>query len=451
MTIEYHKVSHNHRKKHKSQRCTSLTSRSPTRFLSFSGFCNQSMTPPQTDRFSALSPDVLVPIFSSLGDSNQIVVSRRTCRKFLDVINNNRSLWRSLKWTQKGTEDPFSAIDMFDEKSRSTMEEVSIEGSYMTNWQLIDLSPLFDVLQKSSDTLVSFSFSIRLPRDAAKIEDQVTELALSCSSLRSLVFWNQTTQDWLPVARLVPGIKEKELSSSRRETGLEVLWWSCPSVHNIKGKLWTSQPLSSLKSFANLLLLSPEESHPLLSKFCKTIVRMSLRLGSGEDQAPLEFPNLQVLEISVQNFPSWMICPNLETLVMEELHRSALRDLPINIQELWLVRRHLGIQGSSFDSQDWIELADSCPQLRILKVTESFFRGSNELNPLFVKSFLEALKIRRSNSEKGMEVQGFILKSLEKLVVPFNRFTSSQIEELQDSVEEVIEIEHYPNFIEVQY
>lgn len=89
------------------------------------------MEAPTAGSISGLTPEILLSIFSDL-DSTQLVISRRACQKWLEIINFNKSLWQKLSWAQRQHESLVNVVEMFDERSASTLREASIHSKLTT-------------------------------------------------------------------------------------------------------------------------------------------------------------------------------------------------------------------------------------------------------------------------------------------------------------------------------
>jgi hypothetical protein len=156
-----------------------------------------------------LTPEILLSIFSRL-DLSQVAISRRICKDFLEVIENNKLLWRDLEWIRKNKESLRPTVDVMDEKSKSTIESVSIEEQVSKtenlNIEKEDLRHLIQVLHRSGETLRHLSLRLC---DYDQIQDQALELASSCSRLQRFILWGAGRRGYeFPHSRLVPRHQE---------------------------------------------------------------------------------------------------------------------------------------------------------------------------------------------------------------------------------------------------
>ena len=169
----------------------------------------------------SLAPEVLLEILLNL-ESHQTVVMRRLSKEFLGIIDSNKSLWRSLEWTQLGEEEsPLPALEMFDEKSGSTMKEVSITQPKGE----LPKDPLLEVLGRSRSSMTHLSLKFYI--DPSFIPDQetelVTELASGLPCLDSIVFWPSYWLKVLPKTRLIRNSKNVSLGA-QSTSKLRRLW-----------------------------------------------------------------------------------------------------------------------------------------------------------------------------------------------------------------------------------
>lgn len=85
----------------------------------------------QVARQVDLPPEILLPIFKTL-DSREMVCMMRVSKSWLEVIEENQSLWRRLILPKKEKEDEEenewepSVLELWDQKTSSSLQEVSI-------------------------------------------------------------------------------------------------------------------------------------------------------------------------------------------------------------------------------------------------------------------------------------------------------------------------------------
>lgn len=167
------------------------------------------------------SSDVLLSIFSHL-DFRHRPIERAVCKDWLAVVDNNKSLWRVFEWIQKEKESPRTIVNWFDDKSGSSLEEVSISYKpkppkppvisyyYIPQHDEPDYSPelqeeqlhLLDVILKSSPSLRMVSIRMQ---EVKGDNEKVKKILASSPRLNKLVFWEDADpQGFFPISRLFP-------------------------------------------------------------------------------------------------------------------------------------------------------------------------------------------------------------------------------------------------------
>ena len=117
--------------------------------------------------------------------------------------------------------------------------------------------------------------------------------------------------------------------------------------------------------------------------------------------------------------------------------------MPSSVQELWLLSWNYDEDGSEWNLEN---LSKVCPNLKVLKIGDEFFEDD-----LVAEGVVEVLKEREMNDQAGLYGKGILMVSLEKLIIPTGLLGSGQLDDLREIVDEVIDIEDYPNFIELEY
>lgn len=250
-------------------------------------------------------------------------------------------------------------------------------------------------------------------------------------------FWPTSALSWLPVAQLVK-LRNGEQNHSEVKSQLNVFWcWRVADLSKLELNL-----LKSLNSFATLSVYGPQEYRPTLLNFCNSIVHLRLRICKGDTPNPVHFPSLKLIQGEFEEgFPSWFNCPNLQTIVLEQVQGYSLQTLPPSVRELWLMdRKYVYAEGGySFKVEGWNNLSQACPNLMTLKITENFFKGLFHFQDSHT---LTASLPKCLESREG---------PLSRLVLPTFQFSPSLSYALRGSVDEVIDIGDYPDFVEIQY
>lgn len=338
-----------------------------------------------------------------------------------------------MDWTQQEEESPLPALQMFDEKSASTLREVSISQE-KGNPEI----RILELLDRSKNSLTNLSLNLYTYKTAFRLK--IIEIASNSYLLESLVFW-PFDEFWVsrfPKTRLTRSCSQVSLDATR-PNNLQVLWY-WDSFKDWKSK---EDVLSSLVSFADPGYQDPTQFHSFISNFTKSIIHLAYSFRHQDMLTSLSCPNLSVLEGEFPStFPSWLDAPNLRIVIAESFTEETLLSLPVTIEELWLFQFH----ASQAAGSDLNSLLKSCPNLKILKVGPRFVRWKGKQFDLIM-----VLKARREKILQGVEIQGVKMKSLEKLVIPTKLFKTAELNELKSLVGAMIDINDHPAFIELEY
>lgn len=385
---------------------------------------------------SKLAPELLYLVISNLY-SLHILKSRSVCKSWFEMLEAHPSLWRIFEFHQENDNHPNWSnflLDLFDEKSCSSLKRVSIETKKLE--AAGNVRHLLNVIGRSSESLVDISIKTYFP-DQAIIK--ILQLACRMPNLRELVV--------VPVnisrCRLL-NRKPADKSALRvRSTGPQILW-----IERLSSQEWVGfyqDTFSSVASFASASTYYPHEALSILNSFSQSLIHLKLSLcgktGETELLEPLSLLSLQVLELSCDGleFPSWIDCPNLHILVLERYSRWTLGGLPRSVQELWLC------DGQDDVCEAWEGLEERCPRLETLRVEENSLKQASSTSAL-----ITALMRRKSEATIRKEVDGIEAVSLRKLVMPLGRFESSQLAELKKNGLEIVDVDDDHNLIEIR-
>jgi len=284
-----------------------------------------------------------------------VVKAREVCRLWLKIMNENRTLWRILNITENSLEMITSVVDQFDERSGSTLEEISTVVMLEDEEGHEDLGHLTETIQKSHQSLKA----IRIDPGLLTFGDHPILNKAFTDSLLGLPN--------LVAFRAVGGFTKVRLSrlNQVQSRSIRVLWipslWSSPSTHLPTGHPDLFESLTSLQVWqAN----SHSTWRNVLLPSSRSLKHLKIKLFSrelGEDPLTLSFPNLEVMELYEESyrFPSWMEVPSSLKLFSTLCHK----ELP-SVSELWVY--HLGVLDS---------LPSSCPDLQVLR-----FQVRNEIH-----------------------------------------------------------------------
>lgn len=296
-----------------------------------------------------LSPEILLDIFLNLA-SHQTVTLRSVCKEFLEVIDNNKSLWRVLEWKQQEEECPVQALEMFDEKSASTLREVSI---FQAQGEPDDR--FIEILDRSKNSLTILSFTIRFLTIAFRLK--MIELASNCQHLESMVLWysDEDSLSLLPKTCLARSSRQSCLGTERSRN-LQVLW--CFNL----AKEWNGKlDVSSLVSFADKAYYNSLQIRSFIIKFSSTLTHLFISSDNGITTPSLSCPSLRILEGRFfYGFPSWLAAPNLQIVIASSVGETFVQGLPISVQELWL----LSLYSARLPANFWDSLPLICPNSR---------------------------------------------------------------------------------------
>lgn len=94
-------------------------------------------------------------------ESRRVVKARVVCKIWWKLVDENKNLWRVLELRNRNLEENQSAIDQFDEKSRSTLEEISFEVEIKWEDRHLNFNQLAESILRSKQALRTFILSSR--------------------------------------------------------------------------------------------------------------------------------------------------------------------------------------------------------------------------------------------------------------------------------------------------
>lgn len=281
------------------------------------------------------------------------------------------------------------------------------------------LESLVEVLAKSRETL-------RILR--IKTSNAPTKIALPVLSLKhlNLVEFKILDRHHVDHVHLI----QTDLAEvgGDQTCRLRILWCSLPEgSRNLSPHLFASLVSLRLEDY-----LKPSDWIKLLEAPSKTLKDLGgwIRLHDGGFLPPIDLPNLEVLKIGhnypfMRSFPSWMrVGPSFSTLVCyDELYSSFPSVSTLCVTNLWSINL----------------LVKNCPGLVDLRVKVYQGMMAEEQNNLILM-----LQQRKRNVEAGMEIEGVKMIHLKRLVFNFSSFESSQIQQMESLVEEVLDLSSAP-------
>lgn len=334
-----------------------------------------------------------------------------------------------------------STVELFDRKSQSSLEEVSMDGSELDRY---DSDRLVVILSRSEKTLRILNLS-SLYLDAARMPRLVDCRLLYPGSINKI--------------RLTPPL----IDGSNH---YKVLWISTNCKPLFESHLHLLDNLVSLKVE---VWKQGSEWRSILDKPSRTLKHLTINVQTDYSETEIShlvFPALQVLEIESQDyrFPSWFrISHSPFTLINNS---KLLSNLP-SISTLWV------------DDLTCIDhITDHCPELMILRANvkgpsrekrearkpsslpiRAKFRPRNQFGQKYAPrqppqdpgvSLNQALEERKGSVKNGMEVDGIKMKQIKALIVPFEALDDEELEGLSGLVEEVIDLKTSSRFVEVE-
>lgn len=367
-------------------------------------------------KMKALPSDVQLSLFKVL-DSNDMVRLSRVSKTWLEVLENNDSLWKRLILSEKENGWDLSILELFDRKSNHSLKEISIH----IKMEREELVSLYAFLIPSRKTLRFLTISISsFFTTESGIYQLLTE---QLNVFPHLVECRLGDVYCGPVQLQVKDADENVIQGSN----LKVLW-TCREER--QPFISSFRHLNNLKSFRLTGALGTRDARALLQGPSQSLRHLDI-FDVSDHLAPttftLDFPRLQVLEIASrsQAWPSWLIIPPSTTVVTF----CALVNFP-SISKLWL-------ENLSCINR----LASRCPTLVELRIVSDSFSIKENIVPSIPQQLINMLLQRRRFVEEGFKVEGIEMVKLKALVLPFKLLTKEFLSSLEELVEEVVDLE----------
>lgn len=370
-----------------------------------------------------LSPELLLNVFKRL-DSKEMVNIVRVSKDWLKIIDENKSLWRRLVLPERQSRWNTSIVELFHRKSCSSLQEINMQINFFDS-QIEEFSSL---LKKSENTLHTLYL-----KGGTHAAIALSELCWRLPKLTKCIIVDSKKGHPSPVKFVKPRFPNAD---GQIQDGLRVLW----TVTTSSIERAISEDPCRLDQLVSLKLQDRIECfrlEALLRQSSKTLKHLSCRLRSREPMPPtLNLPLLEILELQHDetSFPSWLRIPYPCTLIFRE-PRKLFRDLP-PISKLW-VR----------DLRKIRKLATECPNLIELRVDTFDF---NVLKHEQRDSLILLLRERKEKVDAGTIFKGLTMTHLIRLVFPVRFLSQSQLSQLKDLVEEVVDLESVDRSFEVE-
>lgn len=383
-----------------------------------------------------LSSHLFLSIFKWL-DSVQVVKIRPVCQKWLEIIEEYRSLWRRPILPRRKKGWPISTLELFDSKSQSTLEEVQFS---LPKLESEEYSLLVQLLERSKHSLRFLSIQLYDRVDFWYRESPIPDLSWKLSHLVEFkVSHSQQKRESRVLLRWNEFEGSNRLGSNQNLSNLKVLWiYNFPAFINSHLDL-----LSNISSLCLSRSVTSSEWRRILEVPSKTLkhLRMTASASSDPDSdqlSTLHFPRLKLLQTWSSEFfilPTWLDVPTTSILISE-------LGFPLYLPSISIL--------CIPDLRDIQRSKIRCPLLVELEVGKSSDGIIAETYPDLVNELILVLKERNHQSEDGFEVDGVQMTPLKRLVIPFVQFRARKLEELRDLVEELLDLESVSPFIEIE-
>lgn len=238
----------------------------------------------------------------------------RVSKEWLETINETQHLWRRVVLPQRDGGWELSTLQFFDERTNSTLEEVSMELESLES----NLDGFTKVLEKSKGHLRTICLYHRNLKLSSTVERSLLDLSLRLPQLSSFRIINSQPN------RLVHLRSKKYYRNSDADANFKILWgFQRGSI----SKLVDLAPhrLENLISLQIESFMDYRELNAILRHCSKTLKHLEIKLARLLDvNLPrVDLPCLEVLDIDALNInphshkiPSWLKIPSSSTLAI---------------------------------------------------------------------------------------------------------------------------------------
>lgn len=387
-----------------------------------------------------LPSDVLLNVFKQM-NSKDMVLDMQVCKEWADVVDGNRSLYRRLVLPKKEGGWKLSILQLFDKRSESRLEEVSMEVSPV-NMNYTKALGLVKTLAKSKDTLRSICIYHSDFEFSSSLKSNLVELSLKLPKITSLRIIDTPYRQPIHFrSRMFPS---NEMANQEDAVKFRILWGARPA--SLRESLEVSPlRLNNLVSLKVESLVDPSELNTILRQFARTLKQLGIKVDDSGSAwitpaalPKVDFPMLQVLDVYCGSlrFPSWLMCPTLSTLIIR--NKSFLQGTPA-VSKLSVA----GIQDFSL----LIRTFSALDEVRIECTLQDMEGVAGEVH---WKEFSETLRHRRRFSNLVRDSGGVSRMLIKKVVFPFELLDEEKLAELKDMADEVIDLDVAPKFVEIQ-
>lgn len=390
-----------------------------------------------------LPSEILLSVLKRI-DSREMVKFTRVSKEWLEIIGENKALWRRVVLPKREGGWELSTLQFFDERTNSTLKEVSMElESLETN-----LDGFMKVLEKSKGHLRTICLYNRNFDLSPSDEESLLDLSLRLSQLSSFRIINSQPN------RLVHLRSRKDYRNSGAAANFKILWgFQYGSI----SKLVDLAPhrLENLISLQIESFMDYRELNAILRHCSKTLKQHEIKLARLLDvNLPrVDLPCLEVLDINAldintqsHKFPSWLTIPSSSTLAIRV---DFFPDTPA-VSKLWL---H-GLEAIS-------QLGNTFPGLKEIRISTIYSDIGNdrrdESNWRILlrdktnwQKLLEVLRHRRNISNFVRASGGTSRLHIKKLVIPFKLLDDKKLSELEGLKDELVDLDNTLRYVEVE-
>lgn len=289
-----------------------------------------------------LSSEILLAVFKNLNSARMVKVLP-VCRRWLEIIDENKSLWRHLilRDRKDGSGWEPAALILFDHKCQSTLKEVSMEVKKL---DAQDSDAFCQVLEKSKDTLQTMDVSDGYGFVASKLSNSFVRFPnlINCIDLYSCSEKVELCE------RLEGEGRDEAPFSNSSHPKLKVLWTRFREALDTLNLPF----ITNLASLSMAIGITSSEWKRILKGPSRTLkhLRMHVDVSDVEDdvdsllreteslleeeweEISITFPKLKVLEFSSFSRSAgssaepqqWMEAPSISVLITNARKSSLL-------------------------------------------------------------------------------------------------------------------------------
>lgn len=368
-------------------------------------------------RIKILPSDVALMIIDYL-DSPSMMNCREVCKSWLDVVEGNRFLFNYFLVLDENRCYTLNMLNFFSAKSNYSLKAFQLYSS--TDWYKAATNreavasnrtsrAISETLFKSRDSLKIFFHSWKGKDNL--IISYFIDSCFNFTNLKSL--YGENTAH----SRLSVRIRGVDKGSDALPYPLAIA--ACSSCLSNEDRLLSFVKASAL-----------------------TLVHLNVNFNlSG--RLELNFPNLQVLQVSAYDNPFdgiWKV-PKLRVFSLTLPWKASLAtNFPSSMEELWLVRESWF--GGSLKRKGLDCLKKFYPKVRVFKMEFGVAFYPDEV--------IKMVKARKAAVKKGISVDGVKMRAIEKLILDFRSIEDeTSLSKLQELVPEVVDAASASNEITI--